>query len=109
MSAGLPHFAYPFHFNATAGATVVDQGSYEDLVTQVGVVVACPVGSCPELPTFGIPDPTFASAPPDPGSIVAAVQQWVPDADEAAVVTAVDSSGADWQIALNTSVSGTGQ
>ena len=104
-----PHFAYPFQFSAAAGATVVDQDSYEDVVSCIGAIVACPVGSCPELPTFGIPDPTFMLAPPDPTPLLIAVQQWEPRADESAVVTALDNSGAGWQVALNATVSGTGQ
>jgi hypothetical protein len=103
------HLQYPFRFTAASGAATVDQGSFDDVLSCVRAIVACPVGACPELPTFGIPDPTFLSAPPSGGALIAAIQQWEPRAEESAVVSALDNSGGAWAISLSTQVTGTGQ
>lgn len=103
------HFQYPFQFSAAGGALTVEQGSFQEVLSCVRAVIACPVGACPELPTFGIPDPTFQTAPPGSGALVSAVQQWEPRAEETAVVSALDSSGGNWSISLTTQVVGTGQ
>ena len=109
-TVSIPDYAFPFTFNPTTGFVgVVEQGSYQDIVAQVQTVMACPLGACPELPTFGFPDPTFQQAPPNARAIISAIQQWVPGATEEAIVAAADSTQANWNIALTTSVSGTGQ
>lgn len=109
-AVSIPDYAFPFTFDpATGFVGVVEQGSYEDIVAQVQTVMACPLGACQELPTFGFPDPTFQPAPPSAQAIMTAIQRWVPGASEEAVVTALDSTQANWNIALTTSASGTGQ
>lgn len=112
MSVGspvaVPCFAWPFTFTA-AGPGVVEQGSYAEVLACVQTVVNCPVGACPELPTFGIPDPTFQAAPPNAAALIAAIAKWESRADETAVVRALDSSQANWAVQLSTAVSGTGQ
>lgn len=107
-AVGTPRVAWPFTMTPT-GPLVVEQGSYEDTLTQVQFVAACPVGSCPELPTFGVPDLTFSQAPPSAVALLAAIRQWVPGADETAVVQALDSTGGSWGVSLTTTVTGTGQ
>lgn len=104
---GIPCFDTPFSFSA-AGARVVEQNSYEEILACVQNVVLCSVGACPELPTFGRPDPTFQQGPPNAAALVAAVQKWEPRATESAVVQALDSSGADWAVVLTTQITGTG-
>lgn len=104
----VPRVAWPFQITDN-GAVVVEQGSYEDVLTQVRFLAACEVGQCPELPTFGIPDLAFQTAPPNAGQLLDAIQQWVPDADETATVQALDDSGGSWTIGLDTQATGTGQ
>ena len=109
-AVAIPDYAFPFTFDASTGLVgVVEKGSYEDQVASVLATVVCSIGQCPELPTFGVPDPTFGQAPPDANALLAAIQKWVPGANEEAVVSALDTSGAAWQIALNTPATGTGQ
>ena len=54
----VPCYAWPFTFTDD-GPGVVEQGSFAEVLACVQTVVNCSVGACPELPTFGIPDPTF--------------------------------------------------
>lgn len=105
----VPRVAWPLQINATTGANVVEQGSFEDTLTQVRFLAACEIGQCPELPTFGIPDLTFQVAPPRTDQLVGAIQQWVPSAEETAVARALDDTGSSWAIQLDTTVTGTGQ
>jgi hypothetical protein len=80
-----PHFALPFRF-AAGGAAVVEQDTSDEIMTCVLAVLLCPVGFRVELPTFGIPDPTFSEGVPDAQVIEAAVSEWEPRAQ--AIVTA---------------------
>ncbi len=105
----VPCISWPFMFTDN-GPGVVEQGSYAEVLACVQTVVNCPVGACPELPTFGIPDPTFQPAPPNTSALLAAIKQWEPRATETATTQALDSTQADWVVQLNTdvSVAGTG-
>lgn len=103
----IPHFAYPFQFTED-GMAVVEQDSLEEVFACVQMVAACPIGACPELPTFGIPDIAFSQAPVDAQSLADAIQQWEPRAAESAVSQLVDDSGLT-QIVLTTQYAGSGQ
>lgn len=105
----VPHFRFPFSFTAENGAAIVEQDSVEEILTCVQMIAACSLGACPELPTFGIPDPTFQAAPPNSDPITDAIELWEPRAIEDAFVQAVDATNANWAMTLTTSVTGTGQ
>lgn len=109
VPVSIPHWAFPFAFNAQQGVSAVEQGSLQEIQSNVVMIISCPVNTCPEIPSFGIPDPTFQGAPPSPDAIVAAVQQIEPRALESVVVSALDTSQADWQMSFTTGVAGTGQ
>jgi hypothetical protein len=98
-AVSVPHFQFPFVINGNSAA-VVEQDSYEEILSTVQVIVACEIGTCPELPTFGRPDLTFSQAPIDTSALLAAVQQWEPRATYEAVVSALDTVGASWGVAL---------
>lgn len=102
----IPHWAFPVTLDSVNGVGVVEQGSVQDVESQVLVCVSCMQGDCPELPTAGITDPTFQAAPPSADTLVAQVQQQVPNATVTAIVSVLQSQ-ADWQISLNTGVAGT--
>lgn len=104
----IPCFAWPFRIT-DQGPAVVEHDSDEEVMGCVQAVVACPIGACPELPTFGIPDPTFQPAPPNATGVITAVQQWEPRATETAVVSAIDQTGGSWSIQLDSSIADTGQ
>jgi hypothetical protein len=104
----IPHFQYPFTIQGNS-AVVVEQQSYEEILSCVLAILACPVGTCPELPTFGYHDPTFQTGPPSANQLLADIQQWEPRADVTAVSAALDQIGAGWGIGLTATVPGTGQ
>jgi hypothetical protein len=108
-AVAIPDYQFPIAFSPETGVAVVEQGSYEDIVSQVAAVVTCPQGACPELPTFGIPDVTFQPGPPDASGILSAIQRWVPSATEQVVVQALDNTGGSWGVSLTTQAAGTAQ
>lgn len=107
-SVTIPHFQVPFNIVTTGnevGAVVVDQDTLEEVTACVTAICDCPIGACPQLPSFGIPQPTFGEAPLDPSGIVTAVTDLEPRADESAIST-LTPDGISWQVVLNTSYSG---
>ena len=77
----LPHFALPFHF-ASGGAAVVEQDTADEILTCVLAVMLCPRGFRVELPTFGVPDPTFTERTASADVIEAALAEWEPRSQE---------------------------
>lgn len=77
----LPHFALPFQF-VSGGAAVVEQDTADEIMTCVLAVVLCPRGFRVELPTFGIPDPTFTERTANADVIEAALAEWEPRTQE---------------------------
>lgn len=51
----VPHFDLPFQLGK-AGATVVEQGSLDDVANCVIAIASTHIGWRTEVPTFGIPD-----------------------------------------------------
>ena len=94
-----PHYSWPFTIT-NSGAQVVEQDSTGEIVACVNAIAACQIGQCPELPTFGIPDLTFLTAPMDTSSLLQAVQTWEPRAQPSTVVSAMDQIGAGWNVQL---------
>lgn len=76
--AEVPHFAYPFRFDA-AGAVTTEQDSGDEIMDCARVVLLCPLGYRAELPDFGIPDQTFRNEP-DVQAIESALAEWEPRA-----------------------------
>jgi len=74
-----PHFSYPFRF-ASPGVAVNEQDSADEIADCVLAILLCPLGYRVELPTFGIPDPTFSTPEVDVDSLQAAVDVWEPRA-----------------------------
>jgi hypothetical protein len=105
----IPHWAFPVTLSLDFGVLTTEQGSTNEIQSNVLAIVSCPVNTCPELPTFGIPDPTFQTASPSPSGLVAAVQQLEPRASLDTVVQAIDTTQANWQIAVTASVATSGE
>jgi hypothetical protein len=99
-----PHFAWPFAIT-NAGANVVEQDTGQEVFACIEAIVNTQLGEIPELPNFGIPDLTFAQAPPDVFGLTNAIQQQEPRATESAIATALDDDGDIWQIAITPSAS----
>jgi phage baseplate assembly protein W len=78
VPAEVPHFAYPFRFDA-AGAVTTEQDSGDEIMDCARVVLLCPRGYRAELPDFGIPDQTFRNEP-DVQAIESALAEWEPRA-----------------------------
>lgn len=103
----VPHFGFPFtlvsNFSSTlTGAGVVEQDTVEEIVSNVGVIMACPVGACSQLPNFGGPNYTFSMAPLDTSTAETAIQLWEPRATED-IVSQLLPDGSSWGLSLMTS------
>lgn len=70
--ADTPHVAYPFTITK-GGVATVDQDSVEEIASCVSAICACVIGQREDAPTFGIPDPLFATYPVDTARIQAAI------------------------------------
>jgi phage baseplate assembly protein W len=73
----IPHFAIPFRIDPQRGAYVTEQGSEQEIMDCVEVVMRYNPGDRPEKLTFGIPDETFKEEV-DVVSIANAVSEWEP-------------------------------
>jgi phage baseplate assembly protein W len=78
--AELPHFAYPFARGTDGNVNVVEQGSPEDVMGQVQILIRCPTGFRFERPDFGWPFPQWQNAPLDLSALDAALARFVPSA-----------------------------
>lgn len=78
--ADIPHFALPFRFE-NGRAVVNEQDSVEDVAACVEAVLRTRPGERDDLPTFGVPDPTFSQAPLSTDALVRQVQAWEPRAE----------------------------
>lgn len=106
---GIPHLAYPVVIDAD-GALATTQGGLDEIAGCVRAILACPLGACPELPAFGIPDVTFQTAPPNLAAIMDAVQQLEPRAAMAMVTESMlDNTGGVWQAQATFTPDSTGQ
>lgn len=83
----VPHFALPFRFGVVSSssgvgkAAVVDeQDSVDEIASCVMAILLCPLGYRVELPTFGLPDPTFSTPELDQKRIRTAIELWEPRA-----------------------------
>ncbi len=107
----IPHFNVPFFLNTSgsqSGASVVEQETIDEILADVNVIVECVVGQCPQLPSFGRPDISFAQAPVDTTELVAAIQRWEPRATES-VVSQLLADGTTWGITLSTQAPPSGE
>jgi phage baseplate assembly protein W len=61
----VPHFSLPFRFGFVGTnlrqAAVNEQDSIDEIADCVQAILLCPLGFRLEVPSFGIPDPTFRS------------------------------------------------
>lgn len=105
-SVNLPHFNLPFMMisknGVPQGIQVVEQDTTEEVLACVTAIVDCPVGAIPQLPSFGIPTPTFNIAPLDPSEIIAAIERIEPRATETATSQLL-ADGVTWGLDLTTS------
>lgn len=76
----IPHFSLPLRLSGGRFA-VNDQDSNDEVAECVEAIVRCSRGFRVELPTFGVPDPTFAQQDISPAALEQAVLEWEPRAD----------------------------
>ena len=80
----IPHFNFPFTLTFKDGvegnAVVVEQGSLDEIAACVQAILACPIGACPQLSSFGITPLLFAQAPLNTQNLLAQILQWEPRA-----------------------------
>lgn len=75
-----PHFSAPFRFTSVGSVAVDDQDTLPEVRSCVLNVVDCFLGDCPDIPSFGIPNPLFKNAPIDVNAIQQAILTWEPRA-----------------------------
>lgn len=71
----VPHFSLPFRF-ATPYAAVNEQDSIDEIADCALAIMLYPLGYRVELPSFGLPDPTFASPHVDTDEIRTVIERW---------------------------------
>jgi phage baseplate assembly protein W len=71
----VPHFSLPFRF-ATPYVAVSEQDSIDEIADCVLAILSYPLGYRVELPSFGLPDPTFSSPVVDIDEIRTVVERW---------------------------------
>jgi phage baseplate assembly protein W len=77
----VPHFDYPFRFNANGHAAVVEQDSEEDIIACILAIIKTPLGFREDLPDFGIADPLFSEKTINIADIKSALNIWEDRAD----------------------------
>jgi hypothetical protein len=87
MAIAIPHISMPFTLNPLTGKpNYCEQGSAEDVQSQVLNLLTCPVGANPYDADFGNPLDPFSAAPLDLSGLVDRLGEYVP------ALTAVDIS-----------------
>lgn len=74
----VPTFQMPFSLLPTGRPAICDQGSVQDIASQVLNVLSCPVGANPYDPSFGRPDLEGQKVSLNLAALTSAVQQQVP-------------------------------
>lgn len=100
----VPTFQMPFSLLPTGRPTICDQGSVEDIASQVLNVLSCPVGANPYDPTFGRPDVEGQKIPLNMTALIGTVQQQVPDLLSLDAEESYEIVSAAVQIALTGSI-----
>jgi len=77
--ADAPHFSLPFRFTGPPAA-VTEQDSIDEITDCTLCVLLYPMGYRVELPSFGIPDPTFQTQPIDTDELRTVIEEWEPRA-----------------------------
>ncbi len=72
----IPHFQYPFAFNARGQSKVVEQDSPGDLEARAANVCVCPIGFREDQPEYGIPELLFGTIPLDISTVQEEVARW---------------------------------
>jgi hypothetical protein len=75
-----PRIAWPPRFDSVVGSALVDQGSPEDIVQCIGVVVTTRRGALIDVPAMGVRDQAFLQGGADTGELLDAVENWEPRA-----------------------------
>lgn len=72
--AEVPHFSFPFRFNANGSAEVVEQDTFEEVEQGVKVLLLTNIGERLEVPDFGIDDMPFTD--PDLEVVRVSAHEW---------------------------------
>jgi phage baseplate assembly protein W len=77
----IPHFDYPFQFNANGRVQVVEQDSEDDIINCVVALIKTPLGFREDLPDYGVADIIFGDGALDTEQIHTAISMWEERAD----------------------------
>lgn len=83
---GAPHLALPLRVDGTGRFATVEQDTPSEIVQNVAVLLATPIGSRVEVPEYGSPRPEFSG--PDLEGMASSVAEWEPRADLSPLVLA---------------------
>lgn len=76
-----PHFSFPFSRSADGTTiSVVEEGSTEQIMTNVQMIARCPVGYRLDRPEFGWPWPDMTMIPVDSQPLLDAINRFEPRA-----------------------------
>lgn len=78
-SFAVPQLDFPLYIGPDGTFGEVEQDSLDDVCNSVIILVSTRVGEREDLPTYGIPDPTFSQGV-DTSVIVDAIAEWEPRA-----------------------------
>ena len=80
----VPHFSLPLRFvtsqSATPQCAVNEQDSIDEIADCALATMLCPLGFRVELPSFGLPDMTFAMPRVDTDEVRTVIERWEPRA-----------------------------
>jgi phage baseplate assembly protein W len=102
-----PHLAYPLQITAQ-GAVVVEQDTLDEIEACVHLICDTPQGYRADQPTFGIPDPLFASTPMDVQAIADAINALEPRA-LLTITQGPDVAPGSWDIVIDVAVNGSSE
>jgi phage baseplate assembly protein W len=96
-TSGPTHLALPLRLTVDGSMAALAQDSDDEITASVGLLLATRPGERAAVPTYGIPDPTFAGI--DAAAILAATAEWEPRADLALTADAVTATGEQYATA----------
>lgn len=93
----LPHPTAPFTIGRD-GTRVAEQGSEENIISNIYNVAVCTIGFRDDQPEYGVPDQSFTLL--DPEALQHAIERWEPAANLELEAHRIAVAEAEVQIAL---------
>lgn len=98
LPPGIPHLAIPFSIGSDGTAETLAQGTVPEIVQSVANLVGTRPGTRLMVPSYGIPDPTFAGV--DPVALQLATSKWEPRATISTSIAPGNTEGVVIQVGI---------